>query len=115
MNLPNYFLADLPPEATLTATMIGEACQALKRNRQRYLAQRTTHSLINVLSSVAKDWLAPEYPFRKLALERGPSETGFTRETLANGLDAFFKELTPANFHALLMQDLGDIQRLDEL
>ena len=40
MNLPNYFLADLPPEATLTGAMIHEACQTLKRNRETYLAPR---------------------------------------------------------------------------
>ena len=45
MNLPNYFLVDLPPEATLTATMITEACQTLKRNRERYLATRSTQSI----------------------------------------------------------------------
>jgi hypothetical protein len=38
MNLPNYFLADLPPEATLSPAMIAEACQTLKRNREHYLA-----------------------------------------------------------------------------
>ena len=42
MNLPNYFLADLPPEAALTPTMIAEACQTLKRNRESYLATRST-------------------------------------------------------------------------
>jgi RNA polymerase-binding transcription factor DksA len=40
VNLPNYFLADLPPEATLSPTMIAEACQTLKRNRERYLLNR---------------------------------------------------------------------------
>ena len=49
MNLPNYFLADLPPEATLSAAMIGEACQTLKRNREHYLAHRSTHSLVRVM------------------------------------------------------------------
>ena len=38
MNLPNYFLADLPPEATLSPAMVTEACQTLKRNRAQYLA-----------------------------------------------------------------------------
>ena len=38
MNLPNYFLADLPPEATLTAAIIRDACQTLRRNRAQYLA-----------------------------------------------------------------------------
>ncbi len=72
MNLPNYFLADLPVEATLTPVMISEACQALKRNRERYLVGRSTQSLVKVLSEVAEGWLDPEYPFRKLALDQGP-------------------------------------------
>ena len=115
MNLPNYFLADLPPEATLSATMIGEACQTLKRNRERYLAHRTTHSLVKVLSDVARSWLEPDYPFRKLALEQSPAGTGFSPATLASGLDCFFKQLTPESFHALLEQDLGHAHRLDKI
>ena len=115
MNLPNYFLADLQPEAMLTAAIIGEACQTLKRNREKYLAARSTQSLVEVLSGVAENWLQPQDPFRRLALEQGPAATGFSRATLANGLDAFFKQLTPENFNALLVQDLGHAGRLDEL
>lgn len=114
MNLPNYFLADLPPEATLSAVMVDEACATLKRNRQRYLAERTTETLIRTLSRVAEEWLQPEQPFRKLALELGPAQTGFGRVTLAKGLDSFFGQLTRVNLHALLTQDLGATHRLDE-
>jgi hypothetical protein len=115
MNLPNYFLADLPPEATLSAAMIAEACQTLKRNRERYLAHRPTHSLVNVVSGVANSWLEPTYPFRKLALERGQAATGFSAATLAGGLDCFFRQLTRENLLALLEQDLGHAQRLDKM
>ncbi len=115
MNLPNYFLADLPPEATLSPAMIAEACQTLKRNREHYLMNRSTESLISVLSDVADGWLEPENPFRKLALELGPAQTGFSRETLARGLDNFFKQLTRENFHALLVQEFGDAKRLDAM
>lgn len=115
MNLPDYFLADLPPGAKLSPTVIGEACQTLKRNRERYLAHRSTHALVRVLSDVGQSWLRPDYPFRKLALEQGPSATGFSRAILARGLDAFFSQLTPDNFHALLEQDLGHVQRLDQM
>lgn len=115
MNLPNYFLADLPPEATLSPALIGEACQTLKRNREHYLTHRSTHGLVEVLSTVAESWLAPDYPFRKRALEQGPAATGFSRPTLAAGLDAFFKQLTRGSLKALLEQDLGHAQRLDEL
>jgi hypothetical protein len=115
MNLPNYFLADLPPEASLSPTMIAEACQALKRNRERYLANRSTENLVKVLSDVADGWLVAENPFRKFALEIGPAQTGFSRETLAHGLDNFFGQLTRENFHALLVQEFGDAKRLDVL
>jgi hypothetical protein len=115
MNLPNYFLADLPPEATLTAATVSEACQTLKRNRENYLAARSTQSRVEILCTVAENWLQPEYPFRKMALEQGPTATGFSRATLANGLDNFFKQFTLENFNALLVQELGHARRLDEI
>jgi hypothetical protein len=107
MNLPNYFLADLPPEATLSPAMLSEACQTLKRNRERYLAGRSTEQLVKVLSDVAAAWRQPDNTFRKLALELGPAETGFSTETLKRGLDNFFRQINPDNLQALLNQDLG--------
>jgi len=115
MNLPNYFLADLPPEATLSVNMVQEACQTLKRNRERYLVQRSTRSIVELLSAVGAEWSKPEYPFRKLALEQGPACTGFSEPTLAAGLDSFFKSLTHDAFEALLKQELGHGQRLDQM
>jgi Acyl-CoA reductase (LuxC) len=115
MTLPNYFLADLPPEATLTQVMIEEACRTLKRNRERYLASRATPVLVRLLSDLAESWLQPDFPFRVLALEQGPKATGFSAPTLAAGLDAFFRQLTDKNLNALLLQDLGHAQRLDTL
>ena len=112
--LPNYFLADLPREATLSPAMIGEACQTLKRNRARYLEERTTQSRIDLLGGLARDWLDPGNRFRQLALEQGPNTSGFSRPTLEAGLNTFFKQLTPDNLHALLEQDLGHARRLDD-
>ncbi len=113
MTLPNYFLADLPPEATLSPMMIAEACQTLKRNRAHHLAHRSTESVVGLLCSVAGAWLHPDNAFRRLALEAGPEKTGFARATLEKGLDQFFRQFTPGNFHALLEQDLGGRHRLD--
>jgi hypothetical protein len=115
MNLPNYFLADLPPEAHVTASMIGEACITIKRNREQYLVNRTTPSLIHALTTTAQDWLEKDYPFRRMALEQGPAHTGFSPRVLATGLDTFFRQLTPENLHALLAQDLGHPERLDSM
>jgi hypothetical protein len=113
--------------------MITEACQTLKRNRAQYLAQRSTHSLVGVLCAVAEAWLKPDNAFRKLALEHTGVQAlacsdgtlkrelqqgdaafiGFSRATLQMGLDNFFRQFTPDNFHSLLVQELGDAQRLD--
>lgn len=115
MNLPNYFLADLPPEATLSPQMITEACATLKHNREQYLATRSTQGLVNLIAEVADNWLNEAYPFRALALEQGPKAAGFSRGTFLAGLDGFFKQLTVENLNALIVQDLGHAKRLDEL
>ena len=114
MNLPNYFLADLPPEAALTPAMVAEACRALKRNRERYLLDRPTPQLVRVIARIADNWRDDEFPFRKLALDLGPAATGFSRATLVAGLDTFFARLTEENLNLLLEQELGDTRRMDE-
>src|ERR1043166_3038325 len=115
LNLPNYFLADLPCDAEITDSMISESCSALKRNREQHLTTRSTQSLIGLLSGVAKNWLEAEYPFRKLAVERGPEATGFSHQTIGRGLVCFFSQLTPASFQALIEQEFGHARRLDDL
>ncbi len=115
MNLPHYFLADLPDRGALTPAMITDACLAVKSNRRRYLAERTTPDLIEAIAALAEDWLDPANPYRRQALARGPAELGFSSETLAAGLDAFFETLTREQLRALVAQDLGHPQRLDQL
>jgi len=107
MNLPAYFLADLPPEATLSPAMIASACESLKRNREKYLRSRPAADLVKILCEVGAEWLRPEGKFRRLARELGPEQTGFSQAVLARGLDEFFRRFTPENFQALLEQDLG--------
>ena len=113
MNLPNYFLADLPPEAELSPAMITDACLTLKRNRAQYLSVRDTPSMLRTLVRTAEDWLEADYPYRKFALAEGPAHTGFSAHTIATGLDNFFRQLTGENLEALLAQELGSTQRLD--
>ena len=115
MELPNYFLADLPDRSMLTRQLITDACHTLKRNRLKFLATQTTESLIHVLSKLGREWLDPDFPFRKMALELGPAQTGFGTKTLADGLDRYFKHLTTESLEALVSQDLGSLTRLDEV
>jgi hypothetical protein len=113
--LPNYFFADLPPEAALSPDLIQDACLTLRRNREQYLTERSTDSLIEVLSGLGRNWLQPEDPFRQMALVEGPAATGFSEPVLAKGLDSFFSQLTRENLKTLILQDLGGARRLDQL
>lgn len=115
MDLPSLFLADLPAEATLTPSLVSEACLSLRRNRARHLAVCSTQTIIRELVGVAEEWLRPDNRFRQLALKQAPEELGFSEPVLAEGLDHLFAELTAANLAALIEQDLGHAQRLDEL
>ncbi|NDF00580.1 MAG: DUF479 domain-containing protein, partial [Verrucomicrobia bacterium] len=105
--------ADLPPEAHLTPAMLTDACLALKRNRTQYLAVRDTPSILRTLVRTGEDWLCEDYPYRKMALAEGPAHTGFSAQTIATGLDNFFRQLTGENLEALLAQELGPSHRLD--
>jgi hypothetical protein len=111
--LPNYFLADLPPGDSLTPSIVTEACRTLKRNRARYLQERTTASIVRTIASISSNWLDAEYPFRQQALAEGPTATGFSAQTLAHGLDTLFSSLTADRLNSLLVQDLGHADRLD--
>jgi hypothetical protein len=114
MNLPDFYFADLPPEAPLSPKMILESCDALKLNREKNLLPRKTDEIIKILCEIGAEWLSPENHIRKLALELGPVETGFSKPVLEKGLDGFFRQFTPENFSALLEQELGHVQRLDD-
>jgi hypothetical protein len=114
MELPNYFIADLPDGSTLTPKLIKEACQTLKENRAKFLATYSTASVIEILAKLAREWLDPEFPFRKEVLELGPERTGFGRNTLEAGLNRYFGQITRENLEALVVQDLGSLERLDE-
>jgi hypothetical protein len=113
MNLPNYFIADLPPDHAITPSLVTEACQTLKRNRGQFLAGRSTRNIVGMISAVAQSWLEPNEPFRQLALERAVAETGFSQQTAAAGLNTFFRQFTSDNLNALIAQDLGHVDRLD--
>jgi len=111
MTLPDYFLADLDVEPT--PSLVREAARTVRRNRQRFLLERTTEEVINILSEVASNWLRPENPFRARALEEGPKATRFSEPVLRRGLDAFFSSVTPDQLESLLIQELGQECRLD--
>jgi len=114
LGLPNYFLIDTQPEAQITPSIVTEACKQIKRNRLQYICEMTTDQSIGVLARLAENWQDDLYPFRKLALRAEQATTGFSPQSLAKGLDAFFSRITEDSLHNLIAQDLGDSRRLDE-
>ena len=114
LDLPNFFLIDVPPEARLEPGMLREALRQIKRNRRQYIREMPTEDVVKVIARLASNWCDNLFPFRKYALEKGPEATGFSRETLGKGLDQFFGRITEDSLHNLLSQELGDPQRLDK-
>ena len=90
LELPNFFLIDVPPEARLDPGMLREALRQIKRNRRQYILEISTEDVVKVIARLANNWCDDLFPFRKFALEVGPEATGFSRETLRKGLDQFF-------------------------
>lgn len=114
MNLPQCYLADLPPEAEITPTLVQEAWFALLRNHQQHLAAKTTQSIIRDLESAASLWLQDKSPYLQTALKLGSEQLGFSRQTLAEGLKQLFNSITTANLETWIEQDLGHQNRLDD-
>jgi hypothetical protein len=66
----DYFLAD-KPGAELTHSLITEACQTLRRNRNETLATLGNEQIISKLAEVASLWRSPDYTLRQIALDAG--------------------------------------------
>ena len=48
--LPNLFLADLGPELILTPNTVREACLAVRRNRDLWLARLRTRQIAEIIA-----------------------------------------------------------------
>ena len=112
--LPQLFLADLPPGLTFAPQMIRDGCFALRQNRAQWLERMRTRQLIEIIAYTAEQWMDPGYSFRVRALTNPQDNLGFPRSTVERSLETFFKTLTLENLEALITQDLGDTRRLDE-
>jgi len=114
LELPNYFLIDVPPEARLDPGLLREALRQIKRNRRQYIRDMSVEDVVKVIARLADNWRDDHFPFRKYTLQAGPEATGFSRQTIQNGLDQFFGRITEKSLHNLLSQEFGDSLRLDK-
>jgi len=112
-DLPNYFLLDTQPESQLTPGIITEACRQLKRNRIQYLRDISIEQVVTLIRQLADNWRDDLFPFRKIALNYSQDKAGFSKPSLARGLDQFFGRITQESLYNLIAQDFGDHRRLD--
>src|SRR5204862_281649 len=99
-----FFMASYP----LVEDGLMEAVQDAVRGRVFGLFI-TAAGLIGSLES----WFARQR-VTDLGPRDGPAATGFSEQTLAVGLDSFFKHLTAENLEKLLVQEIGHVRRLDD-
>lgn len=115
LNLPDFFLIDLPEEIGVQPKLVGEACDRLKENGDRYLKPRSTSQIAHSLCNLAENWQDDEFPFRRKLIEEGAEKSGFSIEVLLDGLDRMFSQWTPEKFEFWLTQEFGHVERLDNL
>ncbi len=106
MNLPNYFLADLPPEATFPPAMISEACQTLKRNRKTVSGETFAASMVSFFVTLGENWFGTRNFLSKIRPGKCASHP-LSRATWAR-ISGAFQAAARENFRALFAQELGD-------
>lgn len=72
-----------------------------------------THSIARSLGKLSKKWLCEDYPYRRLAVERLVSDSGYTEKMAHAMVDALFRELTTPKLMKLLRSELRDPRVLD--
>jgi len=89
---------------------VSRTCEARERVRQH----RTTDSVITALAQTAKNWLDPNNPWRKKAIEQAMAPTGFSEAMLGEAIDLTFGAINYESLGELLDRELGNRRVLDE-
>ena len=98
----------------MTITEIQEAIARTRDARERVLQHRSTDAVVTVLAQTAKNWLAPDSPWRARAVAEAPATTGFSEAMVNEAVDVTFGALTHEAFGELLDRELGNRRVLDE-
>jgi hypothetical protein len=95
---------------------IGQIREAISRTgeaRERVRQHRGTDAVIAALAQAAKNWLDPNSPWRKRAIEQGPAATGFSEAMVSEAVDLTFGAITGESLGELLDRELGNRRVLD--
>lgn len=97
-----------------TFEQIQDAITRTREARERVLQHRTVDAIIGALVQTAKNWLAPDSPWRTRAVELAPEVTGFSPQMVNEAIDLMFSTLTYEALGELLDRELGNRRVLDE-
>lgn len=110
---PNYFLCDMPSEATLSSNMVQEAIATLQQNAETYLHPRTIEHQVTLIENLTQLWMDEMFPYRCELLGHCGGKIRFSREIFSHGLDEVFRTLTRERIYQLLRIELGNERALD--
>jgi len=99
------------------STSIEQVRESVNRTgeaRERVRQHRSTDAVITALAQTAKDWLEPNNPWRKRAIEQAPASTGFSEAMVNEAIDLTFGSITYESLGELLDRELGSRRVLDE-
>lgn len=74
--------------------------------RQRTLARWSLEEVIERMSRWAQAWRDPQFAWRQLAIEWVPQTSGFSSQTIADGIDVAFAEIHPGKLAELVRKEL---------
>ena len=97
-----------------TIETIREAVSRTREARERVQQHRSTDAVIGVLAQTAKNWLDPNSPWRKRAVESAPKHMGFSEAMVQEAIDLTFGAINYESLGELLDRELGNRRVLDE-
>jgi len=94
-------------EMSATLEKLNEAIRHTREARER-VQRRGTDAIIRAVAQTAKNWLYPDSPWRRRAVEQAPASTGFSPQMVNDAVTLAFGALTEDAFETLLRKEVGD-------
>ena len=110
---PDFFLCDIPQEATINEEMILTAADTLRKNTETYLHPRKIEHQVTLIENLVKCWSNEMYPLRRELLTHCGKTIRFSQEIFTAGLEETLKSLTRDRIYQLLKIELGNEKSLD--
>ena len=88
--------------AKMNTSQIDEAVRRTRQARER-VQHRSTDAIVHALAHTARNWLNPDSPWRKRAIEQAPSVTGFSSAMVNEAVDLTFGAITEEALRELLL------------